>query len=117
MKNILVVDDEMRIRDIYKKLLADEGFRVFDAPNASEANELIKKEDIDLALLDLRMAEVNGGTLYEVIQMFHKKLKVIVTSVYGLDKQKRIVPGAADYYDKSQELGILLSKIKHAIQA
>ena len=111
MKTILVVDDEARIRRIYKTLLSLEGYNVMEAPAAVEANEVLKKEDVDLVLLDIRMPEVEGNILWDVIGLFHRKVKVIVSSVYHVERQKRIVPYAADYYDKSQGLEVLLCKI------
>lgn len=115
MERILVVDDKKEIRRIYTTLLASEGFKVIAAASAHEANEVLKNEKIDLVLLDIKMPRVGGRTLYEVIQLFHKTCKVIVTSVYPLDEQKRVISGANDYYDKSQGTDILLGKIKEAL--
>lgn len=115
MKKILIIDDEERMRRIYARLLTLEGFKVIESPNAMDANELLKRESVDLVLLDIRMPEVDGGILHEVIQLFHKKSKVIVASVYPVDEQKRIIEGAADYYDKSQKIDTLLSKIKQVL--
>lgn len=115
MKKILLVDDEKKIRDIYAKLLADEGFSVIEAKNAPDANDILKNEKIDLILLDIKIPEIEGDILYEVIQMFYKEIKVIVTSVYPIEEQKQIIREAADYYDKSQALEILLSKIKSVL--
>lgn len=70
---------------------------------------------MDLILLDIKMPEVDGPALFEVIQLFHKKAKVIVTSVYPLDEQKRIIAEATDYYDKSQGLDKLIEKVKKTL--
>ena len=115
MKKILVIDDEKKIRKIYNKLLTAEGFEVIESPNAMEASETMVRKNIDLVLLDIKMPEVDGSTLYEVMKLFHKKAKVIVASVYPLDEQKRIIVEADDYYDKSQGTDILLSKIKNVL--
>ncbi len=116
MKKILVVDDEKNIRDMYTSLLVSEGFKVIEASNASETNEILKKEDIDLVLLDIKMPDVDGETLSEVIQMFHKNTKVIVSSVYHPEEQKRMISWAHDYYDKSQGIEVLLKKIKGVVE-
>lgn len=112
MKTILVVDDESRIRRTYATLLAAEGYDVFDCSNGIEANELLKIKPIDLVLLDLRMPEINGNILYEVLKMFHKKVKVVVSSVYHESEQRKIIPGAAGYHDKSQGIETLLEKVQ-----
>lgn len=111
MNSILIVDDEREIRECYSELLGNEGFAVFKAPNAIAANEILKKEKIDIVLLDLKMPGVGGDDLYDVLRSFHKEVRVIVTSVYPLDEQKNIIQDAADYHDKSQGIRILLQKI------
>ena len=116
MKTILVVDDEARMRKIYSEFLTAEGFRVLEASHVVEADEILIKEPIDLVLLDLRMREINGNILYDVMQLFHKKTRVIVSSVYHLDKQKKIITEAADYYDKSQGIDVLLKKIREVFK-
>ncbi len=112
MKTILVVDDEKMIRHIYATLLMAEGYHVIEAPGAVEADEILKHERIDLVLLDLRMPDVNGKILHDVMLMFHKKVKVIVSSVYNVDTQRKIIPFAAGYHDKSQGVEFLLEMIQ-----
>jgi len=116
LKKILIIDDEERIRALYCNLLKDEGYKVFQVANAFDANEILKREIIDLVLLDIKMPEVDGSIMYETMQLFHKKIKVIVTSVYALSEQKQIINGAVDYHDKSESNQILLAKIKEALR-
>ena len=111
MKTILVVDDEERIRSVYVKVLQREGFRVLEAATASDANDLLLRNPVDLILLDINMIEVDGTVLYEIAQTFHQKTKVIVSSVYSLEDQKKLVKGAADYYDKSDSIKVLVQKV------
>ena len=114
-KNIVVVDDESRIRKIYKRFLTAEGYEVMEAANADRANELVKWHSVDLVLLDIKMPVVQGEILFEVLQAFHRSTKVLVTSVYPLDEQKKLIQGASDYYDKSQGLAVLLNKIRQLV--
>ncbi|MBN2372935.1 response regulator [bacterium] len=115
MKRILVLDDEERIRNIYKKLLTLEGYEVIEAATAMHAHEILKREPVDLILLDIKMPKVDGSIMYDVIEQFHSRLKVIVSSVYPLEVQKRVVPRACDYYDKSEGNEVLLSKIRNCL--
>ncbi|MFA5346270.1 MAG: response regulator [Candidatus Omnitrophota bacterium] len=115
MKRILIIEDEDRVRKIYTQLLTDEGFEVIESSDASEAYDVLNKGGIDLVLLDIKMPVVFGSILYEVMQSFHDKVKVIVASVYPLDEQKRIVKGAIDYHDKSHGTQLLLEKVKKAL--
>ena len=111
-KNILIVDDEDQIVRVFSWLLRKEGYAVFSAGTCVEAREIIKKDPVDLVLLDINMPEVDGATLYDIIQAFHPDVKVIVSSVYPLEVQRQRVKEAADYYDKSAGLSELLSKVK-----
>lgn len=113
-KRILILDDERRIREILRKLLTHEGYEVIEASTAVKAHEIMKMEDMDLILLDIKMPEVGGSVIYDVMGQFHSNVKVIVSSVYPLDVQKRVIQGAYDYYDKSQGINVLLEKIKLA---
>ena len=115
MKKILIVEDDRRIKKIYSRLLKSEGYGVFGVSNASDAREVLKKENVDLVLLDIRLPEVDGSVLFSMIGLFHKRLKVIVSSVYPLDEQRRIIEGAYDYYDKSQGVDKLLLKVRRAL--
>jgi DNA-binding NtrC family response regulator len=114
MNTLLVVDDEAHIRYLYQIFFVQEGYHVLEAPSADAANEILKNEPVDIVLLDIRMPRANGGTLYDVIGLFHQKVKVIVSSVYPIEQQKKFVTGALDYFDKSQGLLALLTKIKAA---
>ena len=111
MKKILVIDDEERIREIYIRILVEEGYLVRQASDAKKAFNLMIREPMDLILLDIKMPEINGKTMMEVIQEFDPNLKVIVASVYPVERQKEIIPGALNYHDKSQGLVSLLMKI------
>lgn len=115
MKKILIVDDEEKIREIYNRLLTGEGFKVTEASSANAANEILLREDMDLILLDIKMPKIDGSVMYDVIKLFHRRCKVIISSVYPLDEQRRVISEAEDYYDKSQGTDILLSKIKKVL--
>jgi DNA-binding NtrC family response regulator len=63
MANILVVDDEMGIRELLTEILSDEGHTVLAAENANEAKRAKENLDPDLVLLDIWMPDVDGLTL------------------------------------------------------
>ena len=111
MKTILIIDDEKRIRKIYVKVLAREGFSVLEAAGAEAAYEILLSTTVDVILLDINMPEVDGGILYKIIDSFIHKTKVIVASAYSLENQKMAIKGATDYYDKSDSISTLLEKV------
>ncbi len=63
MANILVVDDEMGIRELLSEILGDEGHVVSTAENAQQARELRASATPDLVLLDIWMPDTDGVTL------------------------------------------------------
>jgi DNA-binding response OmpR family regulator len=112
MKRILVVEDEEKIRRIYTTLLTEEGFDVVETSNAADAYEVLLCNQVDLVLLDIKMPQVEGNLLYEILQSFHIGDNVLVASVYPVEVQQRLVPGARDYHDKSHGIEVLLEKIR-----
>jgi DNA-binding NtrC family response regulator len=63
MAEILVVDDEMGIRELLSEILGDEGHAITLAENAQQAREALQKTKIDLVLLDIWMPDTDGVTL------------------------------------------------------
>ena len=115
MKTILIADDEKRIRGIYHHVLSREGFCVLEAENAQAAYEILLRTPVDVMLLDINMPDVEGDILFEIIDTFIHRTKVIVASVCSIENQKLAVKGAADYYDKSDGISILVQKIKACV--
>ena len=111
MKKILIIDDEQGVRDVCVKALVEEGFIVRQASDALKGFNILVREDIDLVLLDIKMPEVDGKTMMEVIKEFNPNMKVIISSVYPVIEQKKRVPDASDYYDKSRGLAQLIDKV------
>jgi DNA-binding NtrC family response regulator len=63
MANILVVDDELGIRDLLSEILNDEGHNVELAENASQARVARQRDEFDLVLLDIWMPDTDGVSL------------------------------------------------------
>jgi YesN/AraC family two-component response regulator len=114
MKTILIIDDERRIREIYKKVIKTASpieIRILEADNAEEATEFLIREELNLVLLDINMPHIKGDVMADVIREYNPHLKVIVASVYPIEHQKRLIPYATEYYDKSLNLIKFLEKI------
>ena len=115
MKRILIIDDERRIGQSYMVLLSEEGFEAKHASSAREATNLLIREHFDLVLLDIKMPEVDGKTMYEVVREYDRDMKVIVSSVYPIEDQVQIILGASAYHNKSQGVDILITKVKEVL--
>ncbi len=119
-KRILVIDDEEAIRKIYSRLFQAVGSTTFDVVTTSNAveaaNFLIRAPGpIDLVLLDIKIPNIDGREIFEIIREYDPNIKIIVASVYPIDKQREMLPQAADYYDKSEGALKLLEKVTNAV--
>ncbi len=77
--NILVVDDRTDNREIMTEYLETIGLRVFEAANPQLALEILEKNQIEMILMDIRMPEISGYELANIIKSMkqHKKIKII----------------------------------------
>lgn len=115
MKKILLIEDEKAIREMYARLLRSVGWRVVDVSDAGEATNVLIRKELDLVLLDINIPQIDGRKIFDVIKEYDPDLKIMICSVYSIDKQKQMIPGAVDYYDKSQGSFVFLTKVHHAL--
>jgi DNA-binding NtrC family response regulator len=120
MAAILVVDDEMGIRELLSEILLDEGHDVVLAENAASARAARARARPDLVLLDIWMPDVDGITLLkEWASGGQLTMPVIMMSGHGsietAVEATRI--GAIDYLEKPIALQKLLSAVKRGLQA
>ena len=119
MANILIVDDEMGIRELLSEILTDEGYDVRVAENAAAARTARLAERPDLVLLDIWMPDTDGITLLkEWAANGQLNMPVVMMSGHGtIDtavEATRI--GAIDYLEKPIALQKLLSTVKRGLQ-
>ena len=113
MKTILVVDDEKNIRLLYKAELEDEGYKVLTASNGLEALDVLKKETVDLVLLDIKMPEMSGSEFLRYIRQFNQTLPIIISTAYGDQVSQDFSAWLSDGYAlKTSDLTELKVKIK-----
>jgi DNA-binding NtrC family response regulator len=108
LRSLMVVDDEENIRNMYRRIFIRRGFDVLTASNAMEAKDLLVHNHVDIIFLDIKMAEVEGDILFELIRAFHPHVKVVVSSVYPLEEQRERIKDADAYFDKSDSQDALL---------
>ena len=114
MAGILIFDDDENIRRTYRELLSSEGYLVRETSEPERAFHILETTPIDLVLLDIRMP-VEGTMLKVVLRAWSAHLKIMIASVYSLDEQRRKIPDADAYFDKSQGIEILLSQIRKVL--
>ncbi len=115
MKKILIIDDERRITEIYLKMFVSAGFIVRIANDAQVATNILIREEIDLIVLDIRMPTVDGKETMDIIREYNPLAKVVISSVFPVDKQQKMVPSALFYYDKSEGPLKLLENVQHIL--
>ena len=83
---ILVVDDEMLLRELARTVLEIEGYRVLEATTGVEAIDILqrKSEGVHLVLLDLRMSGMSGEDTHAAIRKMSPSLPIILTSGHDL---------------------------------
>ena len=118
MTDILIVDDELGIRNILSEILGEQGYRVATAANVAEAKKAVTGQHYDLILLDIWMPDGDGLTLLREWKYSGAlTFPVIVMSGHGsLDHAKRAIEdGAIDFIEKPISLKLLLSGIKNGL--
>ncbi len=98
VKKILIVEDELAIGELCRRVLTGEGFEVDITVNGRVAQDIIEKKQYDLYLLDIRTPEINGIELYQWLKEKHPQLanRVIFTSGSAVDKDIKIFLGQTD---------------------
>jgi DNA-binding NtrC family response regulator len=118
-KKILVVDDELGIRELLRDILVDEGFEIFVAENATEARELKKNKMPDLILLDIWMPDCDGITLLKewVNEKFLTSPVVMMSGHGTIDTALEATKiGAFDFLEKPITLQKLLKTVNEALK-
>ena len=111
--NILVVDDEPEIADLVSVYLRGEGFTVFPCGNGADALETLRKEKIDLAVLDVMLPDISGMTLCAEIRRTKQFPILMLTARTGdTDKITGLTVGADDYITKPFSPLELVARVK-----
>jgi len=118
-KRVLIADDEMSIREVLAELLSTEGFHVETASDGLEALELIKKNKFDLIITDIRMPNISGPELYDIIVNEHnfdrKKIVVLTGDILSEQAKNFILKSGCLYILKPFNPGELLKVLNRAL--
>ena len=119
-KTILLVDDDVTLREMYEERLKVEGFIITQAANGEDAIKLAKENKPQIILLDIMMPKVNGFDVLKDLKAdpATKDIPVIVLSalIQDVDRVEGKKLGAVDYIVKSETMpGEVIEKIKKAI--
>jgi DNA-binding NtrC family response regulator len=115
MPNILIVEDEPKMRRLLELNLAEEGYTVFLAADAEAGLKNLRQEPIDLVLTDLRLPGMSGLDLLQEIKRTNALIPVVVMTAYGTVETavEAMKSGASDYVLKPfslEEIQLIVRK-------
>lgn len=117
MYNLLIVDDEQKIRELIKKYADFEGYRCTLAQNGLEAVALCQEQEFDLVVMDIMMPELDGFSAAKEIRKF-SKVPLLMLSARGeeYDKIHGFEVGTDDYVVKPFSPKELMMRIQAIIK-
>ena len=115
---ILVVDDDVRLRDLLKRFLAENGFAVHVAASAVEMNRIWMRERFDLLVLDLMLPGEDGMSICQRLRHGGDKTPIIMLTAKGEDADRiaGLESGADDYLPKPFNPRELLARISAVLR-
>ncbi|HEY8084235.1 MAG TPA: two-component system response regulator OmpR [Methylophilaceae bacterium] len=122
-KRILVVDDDVRLRDLLVRYLSEQGYAVLVAANGADMDKLLLRERVDLMVLDWMLPNESGLEICQRLRSAGENLPIIMLTAKG-DDVDRIVgleTGADDYLPKPFNPRELMARInavlrRHAVE-
>lgn len=116
----LSIEDEEPLLELFRKVLERLGYRVLQARTGKEAVEFAKTFDgqIDLALLDIKLPDMDGGRVYPLIMEARPDLKVIVCSGYSIDGPAQAIldAGAEGFIQKPFSIAPFAEELKEVLE-
>lgn len=117
MINILIVDDEKDIADLLELYMINEGYNVHKFYSSDNIMEYLSDHQIDLALLDIMMPNIDGFELCKQIRTKFKFPIIFLTARnQEIDKIKGFSYGADDYVEKPFRALELIARVKSNIR-
>ena len=118
-KDILIVEDDVDIRESFSSILKDEGYHVIEAENGEVAlNFLLDEKEVNpgLIILDLRMPVMDGRTFLETLQRDHPedlcKIPILLATAYGsANDEMSHLPCMVEKIQKPLDLSELMSAV------
>jgi DNA-binding NtrC family response regulator len=118
LKNILIIDDEEKLRHLLARIVKSEGFEVFEAPDLKSGFKKLKQNDIDVVLCDVKLPDGNGVDFLQNIKTSFPLTEVILLTAYGKisDGVQAMKNGAFDYIVKGDDNDKIIPLLYKAIE-
>lgn len=111
----LVVDDEEPVRDLFMDLLKREKYTAKSASSGEEALEIIKQEDFDVALLDIKLTGISGFEVLKKIKEIKPGIIAVMITGFGFNEDliaKSKEYGASGYVGKNVPTSEIIAILK-----
>lgn len=114
---LLLVDDEIGFVDVLSKRLSKRNMDVTAAYSGTEAIQALRKQDFDVAVLDLKLEDMDGIEILRIFKKLIPAMPVIMLTGHGSEQAARegMACGAFDYLTKPSDLDDLVEKIHQAV--
>ncbi|WP_456459686.1 response regulator [Desulfurobacterium sp.] len=111
--NVLVVEDDKLQRELLVDVLEDNGFNVFSATSAERAEAIVKDEDMDVVVTDVRLPGKSGIEFLKSVKRIKNVEVIIITAFSNVDDAvKAIKLGAFHYLTKPYDVDVLVNLVK-----
>ncbi len=119
MASILIVDDDLHLRQSFDKLLSQEGHTIKTASSGEAALPLVQSNDFDLVIMDVRLPGMNGLDTFRAVRKIEPFLPVIIMTAFGTTETaiEATKMGAYDYILKPFNIPEMLALIEQAVEA
>lgn len=118
MKNILIIDDEEKLRGLLARIIKSEGYEVFEASDLKSGFKKMEIKDIDVVLCDVKLPDGNGVDFVQKIKLVFPLTEVILLTAYGKisDGVQAMKNGAFDYIVKGDDNDKIIPLLYKALE-
>ena len=118
MKNILIIDDEEKLRGLLARIVKSEGFEVIEAADLKAGLKKLEQNDIDVVLCDVKLPDGNGVDFVEKIKTVFPFTEVILLTAFGKisDGVQAMKNGAFDYIVKGDDNDKIIPLLYKALE-
>jgi len=116
--NILIIEDESKLRGLLKRIISLEGYSVYEAPDLKSATRIAGREDIEVIVCDVKLPDGNGIEFIKKIKSKFSAIEIIFLTAYGNipDGIMAMKNGAFDYITKGDDNHKLVPLIDNAVE-
>jgi two-component system NtrC family response regulator len=118
LKNILIIDDEEKLRNLLARIVKSEGFEVFEAQDLKSGFKKLEQNDIDVVLCDVKLPDGNGVDFLQKIKTGFPLTEVVLLTAYGKisDGVQAMKNGAFDYIVKGDDNDKIIPLLYKALE-